>query len=1206
MNTNQSVILSALLLLSFLGYYPSAQAQTTYHINANTPCTTGCNGTSWATAFDHLQDALDVAATYDEIWVAEGTYYPTKDKNGNSNISNNRDKTFNINQDLEIYGGFPNSGNPTMNDRNPDAHPTILDGDLNGDDAPNLSETDLVNDLTRQDNAYTVVFSYNRTAACILSGFDIRNGNANVSPSNGEISSGGGMYITNGSPSISQSKFYNNSANNEGGGMYNRSGSPNISQSTFYNNSANNEGGGMYNNLGYPSISQSTFYNNSAGQGGGMYNYIGSATISQSTFHNNTAVQGGGMYNDSINPNISQCAFYNNAANQGGGMYNYSGNHNISQSTFYNNSAGQGGGIFNFFGSYNISQCTLYNNSANSQGGGMFNYYASPVLTNCSFSKNAAGVSGVVYNFQNSNPLFTNCILWDNGGGAGIVDDQATTTVHSSIVEGGWTGAGANNLNQDPLFIDADNGNLRILSTSPAIDAGDNTADLDGNGSGTQTIADVPFDLAGNTRIVDFDKDNTATVDMGAYEKFIYHVNANTPCTTGCNGTSWATAFDHLQDALDVAVDNDIIWVAEGTYYPTKDEDGNANPSNNRYKTFHINQDLEIYGGFPNSGNPTMNDRNPDAHPTILDGDLNGDDAPNLSGTDLVNDLTRQDNAYTVVFSSNRTAACILSGFDIRNGNATISFNSEDGSSGGGMYNTNGNPRISQSKFYNNSANYRGGGMSIFIGSPNISQSTFYNNSATFAGGMSIYIGSPNISQSTFYNNSAGTGGGMYNDNSNPNISQSKFYNNSANVAGGIYNAYSTPVLTNCSFSKNAAGGGTGVVYNFQSNSLFTNCILWDNGGGAGIVDDQATTTVHSSIVEGGWTGAGANNLNQDPLFIDADNGDLRISACSPAIDAGDNTADLDGSKSGTQTIADLPFDLTGNARIVNAIVDMGAYEASGNLILESNSPLCVGEDLQLTPVASSQLNYQWSGPDNFNSMDAAPVLTNVSASMSGNYFVTVSDGNGCSSIGQVSANILPTVSFTTTADICLNAGVQTLSGGIPTGGTYSGSGLGVLDKGDGETFDFNPTAAGIGKHTVTYTYSDTNGCIGSATATIEVYTPIASASTTPICNNGSPANLTVTTNASNPSYVWSSGTSGNNSANVTVSNPVNNAKYTVTITDGNHCSQTAEVTLTVNPLSTPNITGSLIYCASDNTTTLDAGILVQLQMVKWRNLTSH
>ncbi|GAP42745.1 protein containing Por secretion system C-terminal sorting domain [Lentimicrobium saccharophilum] len=114
--------------------------------------------------------------------------------------------------------------------------------------------------------------------------------------------------------------------------------------------------------------------------------------------------------------------------------------------------------------------------------------------------------------------------------------------------------------------------------------------------------------------------------------------------------------------------------------------------------------------------------------------------------------------------------------------------------------------------------------------------------------------------------------------------------------------------------------------------------------------------------------------------------------------------------------------------------------------------------------------------------------------------------------------NALPDVTCPTDMDVCINAGGQTLAGGSPTGGVYSGTG--VTDG------IFYPAVAGVGAHTITYTYEDMEtGCSDFCTFTITVLDIpaaaglIAGPATVTEGDMGVAYNVGVIANAT--SYVW-------------------------------------------------------------------------------------
>jgi len=143
-------------------------AQTTIYVNQNVPGGQQ-NGSTWADAFLDLQQALSVSVDGDEIWVANGTYYPTS--------GTDRSISFVMKNGVKIYGGFLGS-ETNLSQRDLELHETILSGNLG---LPNGS-----------DNSYHVLYGEGLDSTTVLDGFVVTKGIANGSD---DHAIGGGLLI---------------------------------------------------------------------------------------------------------------------------------------------------------------------------------------------------------------------------------------------------------------------------------------------------------------------------------------------------------------------------------------------------------------------------------------------------------------------------------------------------------------------------------------------------------------------------------------------------------------------------------------------------------------------------------------------------------------------------------------------------------------------------------------------------------------------------------------------------------------------------------------------------------------------------------------------------------------------------------------------------------------------------------------------------
>ena len=109
---------------------------------------------------------------------------------------------------------------------------------------------------------------------------------------------------------------------------------------------------------------------------------------------------------------------------------------------------------------------------------------------------------------------------------------------------------------------------------------------------------------------------------------------------------------------------------------------------------------------------------------------------------------------------------------------------------------------------------------------------------------------------------------------------------------------------------------------------------------------------------------------------------------------------------------------------------------------------------------------------------------------------------------------------FNAPGDVCSTVAILTgLIGGTPSGGEYSGNG--VVDDGNGSTYSFDPSVAGVGIHTITYDV-DSGTCSTASTAsdTIEVIASPAGPTTTGASNFCIGEEVTITATLGDPGNV--------------------------------------------------------------------------------------
>ncbi|WP_026899284.1 Ig-like domain-containing protein [Daejeonella oryzae] len=116
---------------------------------------------------------------------------------------------------------------------------------------------------------------------------------------------------------------------------------------------------------------------------------------------------------------------------------------------------------------------------------------------------------------------------------------------------------------------------------------------------------------------------------------------------------------------------------------------------------------------------------------------------------------------------------------------------------------------------------------------------------------------------------------------------------------------------------------------------------------------------------------------------------------------------------------------------------------------INSNSPVCIGNSIQLMSLSVTGATYTWNGPDNFISTEQNPLISSVSQRNAGTYTLTM-EVDGCKSTASipVEVNEFPVANAGRNQSVCISTDSVSLAGRISGGtttGVWTSSGTGLF-----------------------------------------------------------------------------------------------------------------------------------------------------------------
>ncbi|MEZ4883209.1 MAG: gliding motility-associated C-terminal domain-containing protein [Chitinophagales bacterium] len=334
----------------------------------------------------------------------------------------------------------------------------------------------------------------------------------------------------------------------------------------------------------------------------------------------------------------------------------------------------------------------------------------------------------------------------------------------------------------------------------------------------------------------------------------------------------------------------------------------------------------------------------------------------------------------------------------------------------------------------------------------------------------------------------------------------------------------------------------------------------WSNGdAGQNISVTIAETYTVTVSDASGCSGTGQVTINELPPlnptvngsdFCNGQNGDLSVAETFNSYNwsNGDAGQNISVTIAGTYTVT-----------VSDASGCTGTGQTTVNELILSSLTLngedfCSGQNSNLSVVEAFS-GYTWSNGD---------IGQNITVNLPGTYTVTVSQANGCTQTSDITINELSGLTPSTTGNDFCTGSTTTLSV-VENYNSYNWS--------NGDTGQ-NISVGIAGTYTVTV--SDSNGCTGTSNVTVnELPVPNPSISGNDFCAGGTSV---LTVNELFNNYVWST---AETTQMITVSN---GGTYTVTVSNADNCTATANISINQFSITSPTLTGT-DFCLDFGTT---------------------